>query len=340
VVLGLTSLVLSGWLLLWFALDFILLIFAGVLLAVATHGAAAGLQRYVPLTRGWALAAVIVLSLAFLALLTRFTGPRLADQLAELAGRLPDAVTNARDYLSGRPWGRYLVDRFTDAGGMVTRPSDMLGRITGIFSTPLGVLANVLIVAFLGVYLAVDAARYRDALLALVPSRAQPRVSDLLGASGRALGRWMLGRLASMLVVLVLTAAALALLGMPLVLGLSLLAGALTFIPYLGPLLAALPAVLIGWTERPGLALWVAGAYAGVQLLESYVITPLVQDRAVSLPPAALLGAQILMGLAAGILGVFLASPLAVVVIVTVQLLYVRGVLGHDVTPLGASNDG
>ena len=89
-----------------------------------------------------------------------------------------------------------------------------------------------------------------------------------------------------------------------------------------------------GQLEETSAALGLNGA---VQFLESYIITPMVEDRALSMPPAVLLSAQILMGLAAGILGVLLASPLAVVVIVLVQILYVRGVLGHDVQPLGSN---
>jgi predicted PurR-regulated permease PerM len=337
VVLALGTLALAVWLLLWYAIEFVLLVFAGVLLAIMLDVFASLTERHVPLPHRWALAAVIVFLLSVGALAVRFTGPQLAEQLVDLAGRLPQAAMDLRDDLWNRPWGRFLVRQVSDGAGDMARPSELIGRITGIFSTTLGVVANLIIIVFLGVYLAADGGRYRGALLLLIPCGWQARANELLSATRNALGRWILARLASMGIVTVLTATALWLLGVPLVLGLSLLAGLFTFVPYVGPLLSAVPAVLIGWMERPSLALWVAIAYAAVQFLESYIITPMVEDRALSMPPAVLLSAQILMGLAAGILGVLLASPLAVVVIVLVQLLYVRGVLGHDVEPLGSN---
>ncbi|MBW3599182.1 MAG: AI-2E family transporter, partial [Planctomycetes bacterium] len=119
-------------------------------------------------------------------------------------------------------------------------------------------------------------------------------------------------RLASMAVVGVLTAVGLLVLGVPLALGLAILAALLSFVPFLGPVVSAVPAVLVAFVESPTLALWVVGLYGAVQLVETYLVTPFIQQRAVSLPPSALLAAQILMGIMGGILGILLATPLAV----------------------------
>jgi predicted PurR-regulated permease PerM len=136
-------------------------------------------------------------------------------------------------------------------------------------------------------------------------------------------------------IVALLTAVGLMVIGVPLALSLALLAGVLTFVPYVGPLLAALPALLLALSQSSQLALGVAALYWGIQLIENYVVTPVVQGRAVSLPPAVLVIAQISLGVLLGGLGLLLSTPLAVTAIVFVQMLYVQDVLGEPVKVLG-----
>jgi predicted PurR-regulated permease PerM len=100
------------------------------------------------------------------------------------------------------------------------------------------------------------------------------------------------------------------------------------FVPYIGPFVAAVPAVLVGFAEGPQLALYIALLFLGVQMTESYVLAPLIQHRAVHLAPAAILFAQVLMGAIVGVLGVAVATPLAAAVMVAVGMLYVEDALG------------
>jgi predicted PurR-regulated permease PerM len=100
-------------------------------------------------------------------------------------------------------------------------------------------------------------------------------------------------------------------------------------------LLAAAPAVLLALADSPQQALIVALLYWGIQLFENYVITPLVQGRTVSLPPAVLIVAQVSLGVLLGGLGLLLATPVAVAGIVLVQALYLQDVLGEPVRLLG-----
>src|SRR5690606_44568 len=118
-------------------------------------------------------------------------------------------------------------------------------------------------------------------------------------------------QLISMTVVGVLTGAGLWLLGLPLAFILGALAALLAFIPNIGPVLAAVPAVLLALADGPTTVLWVIGIYVGVQAVESYLITPVVQQESVSLPPALTISFQLLMGVLYGILGLALATPLA-----------------------------
>ena len=119
------------------------------------------------------------------------------------------------------------------------------------------------------------------------------------------------------------------LLGAPFAVALALLAGLMEFIPYIGPFVAAVPAILVGFAESPQLALWIALLFLAVQSIESYVLAPLVQHRAVYLPPAVILFAQVLMGVIVGGLGVAVATPLAAAAMVAISMLYVEDVLGE-----------
>jgi predicted PurR-regulated permease PerM len=136
-------------------------------------------------------------------------------------------------------------------------------------------------------------------------------------------------------VVGLLTGVGLLIAGVPTPLALGLLAALLSFVPYVGPILSFIPAVLIALTVSLTKVFYVVLVFGIVQTLESYLVTPLVQRRAVSLPPVILITAQIAMGVLAGATGVLLATPLAVCVIVLLQMLYVEDVLGDEVHVLG-----
>jgi predicted PurR-regulated permease PerM len=111
---------------------------------------------------------------------------------------------------------------------------------------------------------------------------------------------------------------------MPLWLVLALLAGFISFIPNFGPLIALIPAVLVGLMEGPQTALMVAGLYILIQVVESNFITPLVQQKLIQLPPALIILSQVIMGVLTGGWGLILATPLMVIVIVLIQELYLN----------------
>jgi predicted PurR-regulated permease PerM len=152
---------------------------------------------------------------------------------------------------------------------------------------------------------------------------------------GRVLRWWLVGRFVSMAIVGAVTATGLWLIGIPSPLALGLIAALLEFVPYIGPIFAAAPALLVALVLGPTELAYVALLYGVVQVLESYFINPLVQERAVSILPAALITAQVIMGVLAGPTGVVLATPLAVSTIVLIQMLYIEDVLGDSVKILG-----
>jgi predicted PurR-regulated permease PerM len=162
----------------------------------------------------------------------------------------------------------------------------------------------------------------------LLPKKRRARIREVFGEAGETLRHWLVGRAILMALNGGLTALGLWLLGTPLALTLGILTGLLNFIPNVGPLIAGIPAVLIAWTQGGTQALHVFLLYLVLQNVDGYVLTPLVQQRTVSLPPALTILAQLLLGILAGTLGLLLATPLAAAALVFVKRLYVEDVLG------------
>lgn len=200
--------------------------------------------------------------------------------------------------------------------------------IAEIFRTTLGAVMNLAIVLFVGVFLAIDPQLYRDQIVRLFTPNSRSRVRQILNQMGATLWSWLLGRFASMLITGIGTSAALFLLGVPMPVLLGSLTGLLTFIPNVGPAIALAIAVLVALPTGGGVALSVVAVFLLFQLLESYVITPLIQQRQVSIPPAMLITWQVLLGMLAGFLGIMIATPLLAVALVLTRMAYLEDVLG------------
>lgn len=335
VVLGLGALVLTLLYLLHDILDALLLLFAGILLAVALDGLARLISRLVRIPRLWSLALIFVLAPAALIAFGWLAGPRVADQTAQLLDYIPSAVESAKELLRQVDWMSGILNRLPSPDQLIQPGAGLLGRIPGIFTSAMGAIMGTVLIVFIAVFLSLEPASYLDNALRLVPVNNRERARQVAETVGEALRWWLLGRLASMVVVGVLTVIGLFIAGIPLALILGLVATLLAFVPLVGPVLSAAPAVLIGLLDSPLRALYAAIVYVVVQVLENYLITPLIQKKAVSLPPALILVAQTVMAVMFGWIGVLLSTPIAVTAIVLVQLLYVEDVLGDSVTVLG-----
>jgi predicted PurR-regulated permease PerM len=257
--------------------------------------------------------------------------PHVSQQITQLVSSLPDAVERVRELLrqvpllGGLPG---LQDGGLDLRALWTRASAVF---TGVF----GAFANGVIVLFLSIYLAAQPHLYVEGLVALFPKGRRPRLREVMHRIGDTLGRWLIGKLLTMLIVGVLTASGLVLLDVPLALALGLVAGLFEFIPYLGPILAGVPAVLIAFSQSPILAFYVFLLFVFIQAAESYLLQPIIAHRMVSMPPALTIGMQVLLALPFGLLGVALATPLTATVLVVISMLYVQDVLDDSVTPPG-----
>jgi predicted PurR-regulated permease PerM len=194
-------------------------------------------------------------------------------------------------------------------------------------------VAETMVVIVAGIFLALQPRFYATGAIKLVPPHKRALIAEAMNECERALQLWLKGQLMAMVVVGLLVGTGLWLLGVPSALTLGLLAGLLEFIPFAGPILAMIPAVLLALAVSPDLAIWVLLLYLAVQQFEGNVLTPVVQQYAVDLPGVVLLFSLIGFGIIFGTLGVILAAPLAVVSYVLVKRLYVVEAL-HTATPI------
>ena len=186
-----------------------------------------------------------------------------------------------------------------------------------------------IIILIVGIFGAAEPRLYKEGFLHLVPPRTARAWGEALDAIGFNLRQWLVGQVLLMVIIGVTTAAGLALIGVPLALTLGIMAGVLEMIPYIGAWISAIPAVLIALLKGPEYMAYTLALYLFLHLLEGYVLLPLIQSRAVHLPPALTLVAQVL-GEMLGILGLFVAAPLTVAAMVLLKMLYVEDTLGDQ----------
>jgi predicted PurR-regulated permease PerM len=315
----------------WQLADVALLVFAAVIVAVVLRSLADPIRNHTPLNDGVSLAAAALLILAVLAGAGWLFGATVSAQTQDLMDRMPKSPEELRALLQRLPLGDALAGQVTDIGSWASRMRGVAGRLSGFAVNAFSAAANALLVVFAGAYLAIRPQRGRDGLVLLLPKSAAEPVRDALNASGRALKLWLGGTFIDMVVVGVLTGAGTGLIGLPSPMALGLFAGLAAFVPIVGPIVSVIPGVLLGLQQGPQMVLWTVLVYFGVQQIESNLIYPFVQRRAVDLPPALTLFGVLGFGVLLGPLGVVLATPLLVVAIVLTKLLYVRNALGKEV---------
>jgi predicted PurR-regulated permease PerM len=230
-------------------------------------------------------------------------------------------------------WGRAVLQDLpfglgTDEG-LTASPGGGIGSILprlariimGTLWSVLGLFGTLGVILVAAVYMAAAPASYVHGLVHLLPRKQRPQARRIMDHIGHTLWNWFVGQLLDMLIVGALSGVGLALLGMPLAFILALIAGLANFVPYIGAIAGAVPAVLIALSISPHKGLYVALLYLGVQTFEGNVTAPLIQRHAVALPPALTLLSQTALGLVFGLFGVILATPFTAAIIAGVQTL-------------------
>jgi predicted PurR-regulated permease PerM len=342
---------------LWYSVYVLFLIFAGVLVAILLRALADVVARYTKLSHRWSLAVVLVILVALMVGLWFLAVPPLSKQAAALAETLPQAWQTFQAKVRETPIGGIVMG---SGGGVAptTQPTSqptsqptpssppfmlggessagssvgqLLSRFGGFLSTVMDLFAAVVVIFFTGLFLAFDPTLYVRGLIRLVPPGYRVRFGEVIGGIGYTLKWWLIGQSITMLVIATATSIGLWLLGVPLAFVLGVIAGLFNFIPNFGPLFSAVPATLLALTISPERAIGVIGLFLVLQNLEGNVLTPLIQRKAVDLPPALGIIAQILLGILVGAAGLILAWPIAAAVVIAVKMMYVEDILGDEI---------
>ena len=294
---------------LWQIRQLLLLIFMAIVFTVALNRCVKGLQR-LGIKRGLAILITLLTSLAIVILFFIIIVPPFIEQFQKLIELLPQAWRQQFqfDWLPSLPNLSDLVQQLQPLGTFV------FSNFFTFFSNSVAAILQLLFVLVLAIMLLANPQPYRQAFLKLFPNFYRRRAEEILTLSEAGLGNWLLGIAISSTIVGVLSGFGLWVLQINLVLVHAILAGLLNFIPNIGPTASVIFPILIAVIDAPWKIVAILILYFIIQNVESYLLTPTVMAKQVSLLPAITLIAQIFFAQMFGILGLLLALPLTVVV--------------------------
>ena len=307
--------------------DLLLILFGTVMFSVILSRASTGLHRRLHIPRGLALALVVIVILLALGTILFLFGARIEVQGAQLSDTLPSAVDRLKTLVSGYSWGPKIIDEIQHIN-VASAGGNFLSHALGAVSSALGVVTDLLLIFFGSLYLAAQPDLYLRGTLSLIPPAYRVRGAKVMGALYEGLGHWLIGQFISMAVVGAAFGIALSIIGVPSAIVLGLIAALLEFVPLIGPVIATVPAMLEALTQGVSSVVWVAVAFLVIQQCESNLLVPYIQKRAVELPPVIALFATVTFSLLFGATGLIFAVPLTVCIMIAVQEIYVKEILG------------
>lgn len=328
IAIGIVTVTVLILLLIRYAFKVFMLLFAASLLAILWRGSAEFIAGKFKWKTGIVLLLVILIHIGVSVMLIVLLAPSLTGQVDVLSRKIPETVTQIHQDLQNSALGRIVSKNITEQRSALGNPQELMKNVVSFFTVTLGVVIDMVVILALALFLAASPNLYKQGFLKLFPPSRRKRVDDVLHGIYRTLFMWFIGKIVDMTSIFIMVAIALWILGVPAVLALALIAFIFSFVPNIGPVISAIPAVLIGFTQSPQIALYVALSYTGIQLFESYFITPNVQKIAIKMPPVLLLLIQLLLAIFGGVLGLFISTPFLAALIVLVRKTYVEDVLG------------
>ena len=301
------------------------LMFGAVVVAVILRAVADPLRRLTRLPDGLAVLAAVLVVVSAVGLVLALFGYQISKQAGDLVAIVPRAWEVLQARLSASPLGAVVLEQARSVGGQAGRVFALAPKIAAGVASGVTTLALVVVA---GVFLATHPDRARDGAVSMFPLRARPRMREVMDACGRALQGWFRAQLVSMVLVGTLVGVGLRLLGIPSPLALGLVAGLAQFVPLVGPILSAVPALLIAATAGAQEFALTGALFVGVSQLESNFITPMVQKNVADLPVVFGIFAVVGFTLLFGPLGGLFATPMALVIYTMTTMLYRQDVLG------------
>ena len=341
--LTLTSLI-TVILLLWSLREIIILIFAGIVIAMALCTLTGKVKSLFKIPRTFALVLSLILvlftlSICLITIIPQFTEEfqQLIIQLPSAAKGLIDLFTKSINEISIIFYGESIINEngifsnaiyaFPDGSSLANGVTDSLRKLFGLASNlGLGIVQFIFVIS-VSLMITVQPISYKEVIILMVPSFYRRRARSILLKCGDALSSWMTGVIISSTFVAFLAGLGLYILGVKLVIANALIAGILNVIPNVGPTLSTIFPMSVAFLDTPLKSLAVLGLYILIQNLESYLITPSVMQKQVKLLPGLTLTAQFIFTIIFGPMGLLLALPLAVVIQVITKEVLINDIL-------------
>jgi predicted PurR-regulated permease PerM len=301
----------------------LLLAFAAVLVAIALGAVAGGIGRITRLGPRLSLTLAILIALGLIVALVSFSWPLVREQLPTLLTRLEDGL-RALENTFGIEVPQ-TAQEATENG----YSEQLWAGLVSLAGTVLGAISAFALVLIGGVFLAAEAARYRDGFILLFPISWHGRVRRALSKAGEGLHLWLRAQAIAMTMVGTLIGLGAWAIGLPGPVALGLLAGLAGFVPIIGPIIAMIPALVVAIGEGGAILLWTAILYLSVQQLEANLVTPLLQRKIVRVPPVVLLFSIVSLAFIFGVPGVIVAAPLTATLYILIREFYVKDLLGE-----------
>jgi predicted PurR-regulated permease PerM len=319
--------------LLWQLGSILIMGFAAILIAILLHVASEPFQRWTPLPLWADLAIAGLILLGLVALGGWIFGSQLSGEFADVVSRVRAGAVQVQDLMRKSPAGEFILSRLSSTDVSVT------GIFGAVVSTFLTAIEAIVVIVISAAYFAADPAVYRAGIVRLFPPAQQDWADETIVDVAQALRYWLLGQFVQMVIVGSLSGLATWLIGLPSPLALGVIATLTEFVPYLGPIVAAIPALLVAVTRAPEAVAWTLGAYILIHQIEGNLIMPQIQRRMIYIPPALMLLGIAAMGTLAGLIGFVLAAPIVVTIFVIVQKAYVRDTLKEKITLPGERHE-
>ena len=348
--------------------DALLIAFAGVIFAIIIGGFAGVIRHYIPISRIWSIATVGVIILVIITSFGFIFGSQMVEEFDQFTEKLPQQISQLIETINEWPLGDALVDSKGEGQGdggvgvddvdegseaengegedlevgdsdenngensLNENAPDGAGSMAfraGV--TIVDVITTFGLIIIIGIYFVIDPETYKKGVALLFTKERAERINEALETTGNALWSWLKGQFIIMIFVGVFVTIGLMIIGVPLALVLGIIAGLSEFIPIIGPWIGAVPGILLALSVDGETALYTAVLYLIIQQIEGNILSPLIQQHMVQIPPAVVILSVVAFGLVFGIAGIILATPLAVIAMVLVGMFYVQDVLGKDV---------
>ncbi len=305
-------LVAAGLFLAWRLSSVLLLVFASILFAVGLQAVARYIEKKTKWGMNWSFATLFIFLLVISVAFILVAVPSFSSQYHDFSESFPQQVQSGISFVNEQ----LGTNISTDMGDfqLQLKPSSFF-KASDLIGSAFGIVADFFILVIITIYLAINPRDY-ELMLKRLPKKRREHFIQIKTD----LQWWLAGKFLSMLIIFALTTISLMILGVQFALLLGFIAGVLSFIPNLGPILALIPAAIIGLSQSPVMALYVILLYTSIQLVESYLLTPQIDRRTVSLSPAFQLISQLVFGVLFGFMGLFLAVPL----VITLRTLFMK----------------